>query len=134
MVVINIETHRREEAIDITGKVREIIKRENFQDGLIFIYVPHTTAGIFINEGADPDVQRDIMETLKKIVPSSFSYSHMEGNSPAHIKSTIVGCHTLVGIEKGELLLGVWQKIFFAEFDGPRSRKSFIKFLKNIGG
>lgn len=99
------------------------------RNGLCLIYVPHTTAAVTINENADPSVKRDIISTLKKIVPDSLPYSHLEGNSPAHIKASLVGPSTSIIIENGELALGTWQGIFFCEFDGPRRRKVYMRAL-----
>ncbi|HEC88990.1 MAG: YjbQ family protein [Thermoplasmata archaeon] len=132
---INISSNRRSQLIDITSKVEKIVRETGVEDGFIILYVPHTTAGILINEGADPDVQRDILETLEKLIPRDAGYRHVEGNSDAHIKSTLIGCSTMVLIEKSRLLLGTWQHIFFYEGDGPRNRKVYVKIIstKQIG-
>lgn len=128
---IKVISKKRNEMIDITSDVQEIVEEEGIINGLAVIYVPHTTAGITINEGADPSVQRDIIETLKRIVPESGDYHHMEGNSDAHIKASLMGSSVTVIIEKRRLVLGTWQHIFFFEGDGPRNRKIYLNFVKN---
>jgi len=125
-VLIEIESSKRSEFIDITSKVRSVIKDKDIREGVVIISVPHTTAGVIINEGADPDVVNDIGMWLEKIVPEDLQYRHLEGNSPAHIKSMLTGASVSVGIENGILSLGTWQSIFFCEFDGPRSRKVWL--------
>ncbi|MBM4129145.1 MAG: YjbQ family protein [Nitrospira sp.] len=126
---LNVRSKQRIEFIDITGIVQEAVKEAGIMDGICFLYIPHTTAGITINEGADPSVQRDIQNTLNRIAPQDMNYFHREGNADAHIKSTIVGTSVNVVIEGGRLLLGTWQAIFFCEFDGPRHRRIAVKFL-----
>jgi secondary thiamine-phosphate synthase enzyme len=126
---INVKSRTRVEFIDITEKIQEIIKEEGVKEGICYIYVPHTTAGITINEGADPSVQRDIIATLNKLVPFEGDYAHREGNSDAHIKSTIVGVSQVVFIESGRLSLGTWQALYFCEFDGPRHRRVQVKIV-----
>jgi secondary thiamine-phosphate synthase enzyme len=125
---INVKSKSRVEFIDVTGVVQETIKDAGVKDGICYLYVPHTTAGITINEGADPSVQRDIQNTLSRLAPQDVNYFHREGNADAHIKSTIVGTSVHVIVEGGKLLLGTWQSIFFCEFDGPRHRRIAIKF------
>ena len=125
---LSIRTRDRSEMVDITSQVEGDLRRSGLEDGVCFIYVPHTTAGITINENADPSVIADIQATLNKLVPWGGPYSHREGNSAAHIKSSLVGNSVMVLIESGRLKLGTWQGIFFCEFDGPRSRKVHIKF------
>jgi len=127
-LTISINTRDRSEMTDITSKVEEELKRSGLKDGVCFVFVPHTTAGITINEGADPSVVADIQTTLNKLVPWEDSYRHLEGNSAAHIKSSLMGSSVIVLVESGRLRLGTWQGIFFCEFDGPRSRKVYIKF------
>ncbi len=117
--------------IDITYNVTKVVQEEKIENGICIIYTPHTTAGIIINENADPDVKRDILMMLKKIVPENISYSHTEGNSPAHIKSAVIGNSRIVPINKGKLSLGTWEGIFFCEFDGPRRRKVYVEILKS---
>lgn len=128
MEIISVTTHSRTELVDITGQVQEIIKKQKWQDGVLTVFVPHTTAGVMINENADPSVQRDIIKQLAKLAPVDAGYSHSEGNSDGHIKSSLVGCSLNVIVENGGLVLGTWQGIYFAEFDGPRSRKVYLKF------
>jgi secondary thiamine-phosphate synthase enzyme len=128
---IKVISNKRCEMIDITSDVQKIIKKEDIKNGLAIIYVPHTTAGITINEGADPSVQRDIIENLKKIIPESGDYHHLEGNSDAHIKASLIGSSVTVIIENNRLVLGTWQHIFFFEGDGPRNRKVFLELIKN---
>jgi len=123
-----VKSKSRVEFIDVTGMVQETVKEAGVQDGICYLYVPHTTAGITINEGADPSVQRDIQNTLSRLIPQDVNYFHREGNADAHIKSTIVGTSVHVIVEGGKLLLGTWQSIFFCEFDGPRHRRIAIKF------
>jgi secondary thiamine-phosphate synthase enzyme len=126
---INVRSKSRTEFIDITGMVQDVVKEAKIIKGICYLYVPHTTAGITINEGADPSVQRDIQNTLSKLVPHEMNYFHREGNADAHIKSTIVGTSVNVIVDEGRLLLGTWQSIFFCEFDGPRHRRIAVKFI-----
>lgn len=129
MKEISVQTHSRVEMIDITTSVQKTIRDEGMQSGICFIYTPHTTAAITINENADPDVPRDILAALDKAVPLSANYRHAEGNSAAHVKSSLIGASEIVIIENGRLVLGTWQSIFFCEFDGPRTRKVFITMI-----
>jgi len=126
---IKVVTRKRNEMIDITNDVQQVVHKENIQNGIVTIYVPHTTAGVTINEGADPSVQRDIVETLKRMVPESDDYHHMEGNSDAHIKASILGSSVNVIVENNRLVLGTWQHIFFYEGDGPRTRRVYVKII-----
>jgi secondary thiamine-phosphate synthase enzyme len=128
LFTLSIRTRDRSEMVDITSQVEGELRRSGLEDGVCFIYVPHTTAGITINENADPSVIADIQATLNRLVPWEGPYSHLEGNSAAHIKSTLVGNSVMVLVESGRLKLGTWQGIFLCEFDGPRSRKVHIKF------
>lgn len=123
---IRIKTDSKICFFDITGRIRETILKETIKDGILTVYVPHTTAGVIINESADPDVVRDIGMWLTRVVPEDLPYRHMEGNSPAHIKSIITGNSVQIGIERGELVLGTWQGVFFCEFDGPRTREILL--------
>jgi secondary thiamine-phosphate synthase enzyme len=127
---ISVSSKKRNEMIDITYDIQKLIDEENLMEGHLLVYVPHTTAGITINEGADPSVQRDIIETLKKLVPENADYMHMEGNSDAHIKASILGSSVTVIIKNKKLMLGTWQHIFFYEGDGPRNRKVYIDIVK----
>ena len=123
IMILTIKTKQRTELIDITTKVRTALQSHDIQDGSCFLYVPHTTAAVTINESADPSVPSDILMVLNQVIPWKADYRHLEGNSPAHIKSTLVGASEMIAIEKGQLVLGTWQGIFFCEFDGPRTRK-----------
>jgi secondary thiamine-phosphate synthase enzyme len=128
---LKVKSHKRNEMIDITNDIQRIIDEEKLQNGIIIVYVPHTTAGITINEGADPNVQRDIIETLKRIIPESGDYHHMEGNSDAHIKASILGSSVIVIVENNNLVLGTWQHIFFYEGDGPRNRRLYVDLVSH---
>ncbi len=127
---LEIITQKRTHFEDITEEVQKIIDESNVKEGICYMYVPHTTAGVFINENADPDVKWDVEQTLEKLVPWENNYKHIEGNAAAHIKSILVGTNTFVPIKDGKLMLGTWQGIFFAEFDGPRDRKVIIKIIE----
>lgn len=126
---ISVRTHSRIEMVDITSVVQKEISKTGITEGLCVVYVPHTTAGITINEGADPAVCQDILNKLNELVPADAGYRHMEGNADSHIKASLMGSSVTVLVERGRPVLGTWQKIFFCEFDGPRSRKVFV----NIG-
>lgn len=126
---INVKSKSRIEFIDITDMVQDVIKDAGVAKGVCFLFVPHTTAGITINEGADPSVQRDILNSLNRLIPHEMNYFHREGNADAHIKSTLVGTSAHVIVEDGKVLLGTWQSIFFCEFDGPRHRRVAVKFI-----
>ncbi len=126
---INVRTSARTELVDITADVQEVIAEIGLEEGVCYLFVPHTTGAVTINEGADPSVRRDIIKTLSQLIPRDGGYAHMEGNSDAHIKSSLVGASAYVFVEKGKLLLGTWQSIFFCEFDGPRHRRVAIKVL-----
>ena len=123
MEQIAVRTKSRTELVDITNDIQEAVSKAGRDEGLCHVYVPHTTAGVTINENADPSVGRDILMELNKIVPFDDGYSHSEGNSAAHIKATLVGSSATVPINGGRLALGTWQGIYFCEFDGPRSRR-----------
>ena len=126
---LNVRSKSRTELIDVTEMVQEVIKEAGVIKGLCCLYVPHTTAGITINEGADPSVQRDIQNALSRLIPHEMNYYHREGNADAHIKSSLIGTSVNAIIDEGKLLLGTWQSIFFCEFDGPRHRRIAIKFI-----
>ncbi len=130
MKEMKVNSNGRVELIDITEKIQNIVNDEKINEGYIIIYVPHTTAAVTINEGSDPDVRKDIIKTLEKLIPKNGNYFHIEGNSDAHIKSSLIGTNIIVLIEGGRLLLGTWQRIFFFEGDGPRSRKLFLYIHK----
>ncbi len=124
-----VRTSTQTEFIDITSSVREAVKKTGVEDGICIVFIPHTTAAVTINENADPSVVHDIVMELNKIVPFKDQYHHMEGNSPAHIKASLLGCSEIVFVESGKLVLGTWQGIFFCEFDGPRNRKVYVKVM-----
>ena len=126
---ISVATGARSEFVDITGQVQKHVTATGIQDGICYVYNPHTTAGLTINEGADPAVRDDIVAVLKRIIPHDYPYRHMEGNSPAHIMASLMGSSVTVFVENGRLVLGTWQKIFFCEFDGPRARKVVCKII-----
>ena len=124
-----IRTTKRDEFIDIGYYVEEALEKSGISDGIITIFVPHTTAGITINEDADPDVVKDLLWTLDNLVPERREYKHMEGNSHAHMKASIMGSSCNVIVEDGKMKLGTWQGIYFCEFDGPRTRKIYVKIM-----
>ena len=128
-MILTVKTKQQTELIDITTKVKTALQPHDIQDGFCFLYVPHTTAAVTINESADPSVQSDILMVLNQIIPWESGYRHLEGNSPAHIKSTLVGASEMIAIENGQLVLGTWQGIFFCEFDGPRTRKLHVRLM-----
>lgn len=129
MQQLTIQTNSREQLIDITRHVQERITSEGWNNGALLLYCPHTTGAVTINEGADPDVARDMTVAMRRIVPFSGDYRHAEGNSDAHIKSSMFGCDQMVIVENGRLCLGTWQVIYFCEFDGPRKRTLWATFL-----
>ncbi|WP_027360297.1 secondary thiamine-phosphate synthase enzyme YjbQ [Desulforegula conservatrix] len=129
MHMLNVKSRSRNELIDITADVTEYVAASCVTDGLCIVFTPHTTAAITINENADPDVPRDFVSALSKVFPVDMDFRHNEGNSDAHLKSSVVGCSELVIIQNGRPLLGTWQGLFFCEFDGPRNRKVFIKMI-----
>lgn len=129
MQAIYVQSTQREELIDMTGKVKDLIRDNGWQNGVLVLYCTHTTAGITINEAADPSVARDILVFLGRMVPRQGDYKHMEGNSDAHIKSSLIGCSEQVIVDKGEMVLGTWQGIFFTDFDGPRSRRVMVQWI-----
>ncbi len=128
VITLSVRTRARSEMIDITSRVEEELRRSGLRDGVCFVFIPHTTAGVTINENADPSVMADIQASLDRLVPWEGPYSHLEGNSAAHIKGSLVGSSVTVLVESGRLKLGTWQGIFLCEFDGPRSRKVHVRF------
>ncbi len=126
---IDVRSRTRTELIDITPDLKEMLRAANVGSGVCHLFVLHTTAGIIVNEGADPAVQLDITRTLSKLVPNDPYFNHTEGNSDAHIKSALVGTSQTLLIENGKLLLGTWQSVYFCEFDGPRSRRVAVKII-----
>ncbi|DAC72340.1 MAG TPA: YjbQ family protein [Thermoplasmata archaeon] len=131
MKEIHISSKQRNQMIDITTDVQHLVSEEKITDGFVIVYVPHTTAGITINEGADPAVQQDIIKALQRLIPEVNSYDHEEGNSDAHIKASLLSSSVTVLIDNGKLVLGTWQHIFFYEGDGPRNRMVYIHTTKN---
>ncbi|MDT7879274.1 MAG: secondary thiamine-phosphate synthase enzyme YjbQ [Candidatus Hydrothermia bacterium] len=129
MIKLNIKTTSNVEIIDITEDVKSVVNKLNKKDGIILIYVPHTTAAITINESYDPNVGNDIMEILNIIAPRDFNYKHIEGNASAHIKASLIGSSVMLILENGEIKMGKWQGILFFEFDGPRNREIWIKVI-----
>ncbi|MCK5737988.1 secondary thiamine-phosphate synthase enzyme YjbQ [bacterium] len=126
---ITVQTRTQVEMINIDRQIQDIVYNSGIQDGLVTIFVPHTTAAVTINENADPDVIWDMNMELNKIIPHNDIYRHIEGNSAAHIKCTLTGASETVLIEKGKMLMGTWQSIFFCEYDGPRARKVLVKIF-----
>lgn len=131
MIELNVNSTKKNEMIDITREIENKLKEKSISFGHLVAFVPHTTAAITINEGADPSVKRDIITTLNRLIPEEGDYHHAEGNSAAHIKASILGSSITVFIENSELVLGTWQHIFFYEGDGPRNRKVYIDFIKD---
>jgi len=129
MNIIEIRTKAREEFVDLTADVERFVAASGVARGVCVVTVPHTTAGITVNENADPDVRADLAMTLKRIVPETLPYAHGEGNSPAHVKASLFGSSVTLIIDDGRLRLGTWQGIFFCEFDGPRARKAWVQIL-----
>jgi len=127
---INVKSRSRNEFIDITREVQSELGESGVQSGMCYVYVPHTTAAVTINEGADPSVKSDILQTLSRLVPHGSEYfKHMEGNSDAHVKSSLIGASIAVPVEDGKLILGTWQALYFCEFDGPRHRRVALQFI-----
>jgi len=129
MAVFEVRTASRCQMLDITRQVRQALAESGLRDGAVLVYVPHTTAGVTINENADPSVAADILAQLERMVPRGAGYRHGEGNSDAHIKATLTGFSQLVPVREGSLALGTWQGVFFCEFDGPRTRRVMVSFL-----
>lgn len=132
MEKINIKTARRIELVDITEEIQNIVTKNKIKEGVCFLFCPHTTAGLTINENADPSVKKDILNTLNKLVPENAGYAHSEGNADSHVKSSLLGSSVTLFIEGGQLALGTWQGIYFCEGDGPRSRQVWVKLSKEI--
>ena len=132
MKSITLRTHKRCEFIDITGQVQEVIQQCGLREGAVMVFVPHTTAGITINENADPSVVADLLDNLQRLIPKEGNYRHSEGNSDAHGKASLMGSSLIVPVKAGELILGTWQGIYFCEFDGPRSRQFQVVALAAV--
>ena len=127
---LDVKTTSRVDLVDITHLVQKAVSEAKIKSGLCTVYVPHTTAGVTINENADPSVRSDIIKELNKIIPFDDNYAHLEGNAAAHIKSTLTGCSETLLVEGGSLVLGTWQGIYFCEFDGPRNRRVMVKLVE----
>ncbi len=128
---LRVKTTAKTEIVDITQGVQRLVTESGVRSGVCYVYVPHTTSAVTINENTDPNVGRDILKELNKVIPFDDDYGHTEGNSAAHIKSTIVGVSKSVIIEEGRLALGTWQAIFYCEFDGPRDRRVYVKVMED---
>ncbi len=126
---LTISTHAREQLVDITAQVQEAVRRSGVRDGLAVVFSTHTTAGITINENADPDVPRDMLHWLKTRIPQNGEFRHAEGNADAHLKTSLFGISQTIIVDEGQLALGTWQGVFLAEFDGPRTRKVLVKLI-----
>jgi len=131
MEIISVKTTARTQMVDITHEVRKAISESGVKDRLCFVFVPHTTAEVTINENTDDDVKTDLIKALNRLIPERGDYKHVEGNSDAHIKVSLVGSSVLLAIEDGRPVLGTWQGVFFCEFDGPRTRKVLVKCLNS---
>jgi secondary thiamine-phosphate synthase enzyme len=129
METLTIKTDRREQFVAVTAKIEELIGRNGWKDGLLHVHCPHTTAGLTVNENADPDVVRDMLVTLARLVPQRGDYRHSEGNSDAHVKASLMGTGLTLMVEGGEIRLGTWQGVFFCEFDGPRTRQVWVRWM-----
>ncbi len=130
MEVLRVKTGRRTQLVDVTDAVTRVVAGAGVVSGICYVYVPHTTAGVMINEHFDPDVATDLEGVFEKLVPRAGAYRHAEGNSDSHAKAVMTGASQIIFVEEGKLLLGQWQGIFFCEFDGPRERKMWVKVMK----
>jgi secondary thiamine-phosphate synthase enzyme len=130
MEVLRVKTGRRTQLMDVTDLVERVVAKSGVLSGICYLYVPHTTAGVMINEHFDPDVATDLEGVFERLVPRSGSYRHAEGNSDSHAKAVLTGASQMVFVEGGKLILGQWQGVFFCEFDGPRERKMWVKILR----
>jgi secondary thiamine-phosphate synthase enzyme len=131
MKTLRIKTDKRTQFVDVTREVENVVKESGVRTGTCHVYVPHTTAGVAINEHADPDVARDIEGALDRLIPNDGPYRHSEGNSDSHIKSTLTGASQVIFVENGKLALGTWQGIFLCEYDGPRERRMYVKVISD---
>ena len=129
LVTLAVATTQREELRDVTGEVAQAVRDSGLRDGAVLVYVPHTTAGVTNNENADPSVRRDVVMALRRLIPPDLPFTHLEGNSDAHVKASLMGSSCLVPVRDGRLELGTWQGIYFAEFDGPRRRRLLVQPL-----
>lgn len=131
MEIFTIHSTDRTSIIDITQQIQSIVKESGIKDGVCYVFIPHTTAGVTINENADPDVKSDMLMEINKVIPFNDSYRHIEGNSAAHIKASLFGNSETIFLKEGRLQLGTWQGIFFCEFDGPRTRQVWVNLIKS---
>ena len=129
MESLTVRTARREQMLAITGQVQEMIERNGWREGVLFLHCPHTTAGLTVNENADPDVVKDMLDTLARLVPVDAGYRHGEGNSDAHVKASVMGPGLTLIVSEGRMRLGTWQGVFFCEFDGPRTRQVWAQWI-----
>jgi len=129
MKTFTVKTSQRTEILDITHQIQKAVTDSKVRNGICCVFVPHTTAAVTINENADPNVPRDILMKLGKVIPFDDNYRHTEGNSDAHIKTSLVGSSETIIVEDGKLVLGTWQSVFFCEFDGPRNRRFLVKII-----
>jgi len=127
---IAVKTQKRSQFIDITQRLQSVINKNKLQEGILHVFCPHTTAGVTINENADPSVQSDITQTLEKLIPPHAGYQHTEGNADAHVKASCIGSSETLFVEKASIVLGTWQGVYFCEFDGPRSREVWVKIIR----
>jgi len=130
MYSFNVKTRARTDFVNITNQIKKFVKKSAISSGIVTVFVPHTTAAVTINEGADPNVVKDVGKELNKVIPWDDNYTHNEGNSAAHIKSSLIGASERIIIENGSLVLGTWQAVFFCDFDGPRTRKVYLEIIK----
>ncbi len=126
---LSVRSSRKEQAVDVTRHVREVVRKSGVRTGVCGVFVQHTTAGVFVNENADPDVLRDVQEALRRAVPDDAEYRHAEGNAPAHIRSVVAGSSAAVPVIEGDLAFGTWQGIFLVDFDGPRERHFVVTVI-----
>jgi secondary thiamine-phosphate synthase enzyme len=129
MKSLSVKTNRRTQLVDITGEVEQAVRESDAKSGVCYVYVPHTTAGVAINEHADPDVANDVEGLFDRLIPNKGSYRHAEGNTDSHMKAILTGTSQTIFVENGKLALGTWQGIFLCEFDGPRQRRVFVKIV-----
>lgn len=129
MLKLSVPTHAREEMVDVTAALRAEVKKNGWNDGILTVFTPHTTCGLTINEGFDPDVPRDMLAFLKARIPQDWGFRHGEGNSDAHLKASLMGSSVQLIVEGGEILVGTWQAVWFFEADGPRNRQIWLKWM-----
>lgn len=127
--IVQVKTTKRDEMINVTNQIIKIVEESKVRNGLVVLFVPHTTAAITINENADPDVKRDFLHAMNRISPDLADFAHYEGNSDAHVKSSIIGVDQTILLDDGQLLLGTWQGVYFCEFDGPRMRNLYVRVM-----